>query len=64
LEALLQGGGVWAGPGAAEHLAVQLVSHGKEGDEGALAGEALEQLDRIFFGHHSEGVRDAIVVSI
>ena len=64
MEALLQGGGVWAGPGAVDHLTVQLVRHGEEDDEDALAGGALEQLDRIFLGHHSEGVRDAIAVSI
>ena len=64
LEALLQGGGVGAGPGAVEHLAVQLVRHGEDDDEDALAGGALEQLDIIFLGHHSEGVRDVIAVSI
>ena len=41
LDALLQAGGVRAGPGAAGHLAVQLVPHGGgavEDDEGLAGG--------------------------
>ena len=56
LEGQLQGGGVRAGPGTVEHLAVQLVSHGGRAvvDEEDLAGGLLEHDD----AHGGEAVED------
>ena len=60
LDALLQAGGVRAGPGAVEHLAVKLVSHngGAVVDEEDLAGGLLEHDD----AHDGEAEEDGAEV--